>query len=212
MSTITIFGVTGYTGAAIADELLTRGHRVVGVARDVSGVPERDGLTTISGTIDDEQFVERALEGADVAISAVPALAASLLDALPGLLAAAEKTGARIGIMGGAGSLNVSEGGPLLFDTSGFPDEFKPEAQAAADVLETLRTSDTAVDWFYVSPAAGYGSYAPGERTGVFRVGGDVLLADEAGQSALSAPDLAIAFADEIEHPAHHRERFTVAY
>jgi putative NADH-flavin reductase len=38
-----------------------------------------------------------------------------------------------------------------------------------------------------------------------------VLLLGDDGQP-ISGPDLAIAFADEIEHPAHHRARFTVGY
>ena len=55
-------------------------------------------------------------------------------------------------------------------------------------------------------------AWAPGEHTGTFRLGGDVLLADEAGNSEISGADLAHAFVDEIERPAHRRARFTVAY
>ena len=40
----------------------------------------------------------------------------------------------------------------------------------------------------------------------------DALLVDADGNSAVSMEDYAIAFADEIEHPAHVRERFSVAY
>ena len=63
-----------------------------------------------------------------------------------------------------------------------------------------------------MSPAAGFGSHAPGERTGHYRTGGDVLLSDADGNSAVSGVDYAIAFVDEIDKPAHHRERFTVAH
>jgi hypothetical protein len=89
---------------------------------------------------------------------------------------------------------------------------FKLEAESHAQVLEALRTSDSPADWFYVSPAAGFGGYAPGERTGCFRIGGDVLLADAEGNSFVSGEDFAIAFVDEIDTPVHHRERFSVAY
>jgi putative NADH-flavin reductase len=51
-----------------------------------------------------------------------------------------------------------------------------------------------------------------GERTGVFRVGGDQLLVDAAGQSRVSVQDYAVAMIDELEHPAHIRQRFTVGY
>jgi len=66
------------------------------------------------------------------------------------------------------------------------------------------------VDWVYVSPGAYFDP--AGQRTGSYRTGSDVLLTDSEGNSNLSGADLAIAFADEIDHPAHHRTRFTVAY
>jgi putative NADH-flavin reductase len=81
-----------------------------------------------------------------------------------------------------------------------------------AGVLDELRASPAGVDWFGVSPAAGFGAFAPGERLGRYRVGGDVMLVDESGDSNISAPDLALAVIDEVERPAHKRQRFTVAY
>lgn len=54
--------------------------------------------------------------------------------------------------------------------------------------------------------------FEPGTRTGAFRTGGNALLVDADGNSAVSMEDYAIAFADEIEHPAHVRARFSVAY
>jgi hypothetical protein len=53
--------------------------------------------------------------------------------------------------------------------------------------------------------------FAPGRRTGRFRIGSDKLLANEAG-SSVSMEDFAIAMADEIEKLAHSRTRFTVGY
>jgi hypothetical protein len=78
-------------------------------------------------------------------------------------------------------------------------------------VLDALRATDADVDWFYVSPGASYGQNRTPHRTGKFRVGGDVLLVDADGRSTISAEDLAVAVVDEIERPAHHRERFTVS-
>ncbi|GAA3290300.1 hypothetical protein GCM10020295_04320 [Streptomyces cinereospinus] len=63
-----------------------------------------------------------------------------------------------------------------------------------------------------LSPPQGFGHYAPGEPTGTFRLGGDVLLTDAEGKSHISGADFATAFVNEIERPAHRRERFTVAY
>lgn len=215
MSTIVVFGATGYAGGNIARELASRGHRIVAVSRSIEDGQAPEGGQARAGSIFDGAFVRDVTEGADAILVALryhveegPQLAS----ALPTLLTVASERGARLGFVGGAGSLHVSEGGPRLIDTPEFPDAFKPEAGAAGDVLDQLREADTDVDWFFVSPAATFGSFNPGERTGTFRVGGDVLLTDEAGNSSISGADLAIAFADEIEQPAHHKQRFTVAY
>jgi len=58
-------------------------------------------------------------------------------------------------------------------------------------------------------PAANFG---PGERTGRYRLGGDTLLRDTAGESRISYEDLAWAMVDELEEPHHRRERFSIAY
>src|SRR3984957_13352185 len=54
--------------------------------------------------------------------------------------------------------------------------------------------------------------FAPGERTGKFRLGKDELLVAADGQSRISTEDLAIALVDELEQPKHSRQRFTVGY
>jgi putative NADH-flavin reductase len=54
--------------------------------------------------------------------------------------------------------------------------------------------------------------FAPGERTGKFRLGKDQLLVGADGQSHISMEDFAIALVDELEQPKHPRDRFTVGY
>lgn len=77
-----------------------------------------------------------------------------------------------------------------------------------AEALEVWRSVDD-FDWTYVSPAA---VIEAGERTGVFRVGGDDLLVDDAGESRISIPDYAMAIADELVQGRALRRRITVAY
>ncbi|GAA3152497.1 hypothetical protein GCM10020255_031960 [Rhodococcus baikonurensis] len=84
-------------------------------------------------------------------------------------------------MVGGAGSLLVAEGGPRVVDTPDFPDAYKGEALAHADVLDALRATDSNVDWFYVSPAAAFGAHAGVAPKGSFQVGGDILLTDAEG-------------------------------
>jgi len=212
MATVVVFGATGYSGQAIAAELARRGHQVTGVSRTAEPGVVDGGVELVRGSVEDQAAVADLTKGADVVIVAVHASAGDkeMREYLPGLLEATG--GARIGFVGGAGSLRVAEHGPLLVESPDFPDQFKGEALAHKAVLDALRETDEAVDWFYVSPAAGYGSYAPGAATGTFRIGGDVLLTDAEGNSRLSAGDLAKAFADEIERPAHRRTRFHLAY
>ena len=208
---VTVFGITGYTGRNLARELRARGHSVTGVARTRGDVP--DGVAFVEGSIFDEGVVAVASKDADVIVVAVHHSAGQndLRDALPSLLATAERGNLRLGIIGGAGSLFTEESGPRLLD-SGFPDAWRPEAEAAARTLEELRESDTAADWFYVSPAEVYGSFAPGQRRGTYRLGRDVIVRDADGQSVIGGEDLAVAVVDELETPAHHKTRFTLAY
>ncbi|WP_020664738.1 NAD(P)-dependent oxidoreductase [Amycolatopsis benzoatilytica] len=214
MSKLVVFGATGFAGGRITDEALRRRHSVAGVARKAEGLPE--GVEARSGSMHDAEFVASATKDADVIVIATPGRADDegrrLVDALPTLVEAARAAGARLAFVGGAGSLRVSEDGPRLIDTPEFPDEYKGEAGSHVLVLEALRELPADVDWFYVSPAAEFGSWIPGERTGTFRLGGDVLVSDADGRSHISGADLAIAFLDEIEEPKHSRARFTLAY
>lgn len=215
MTSIVVFGGTGYAGSAITREALSRGIAVTAVARDTSKLDAAEGLTLAQGDAFDADFVADVTKGADVvvvALHAVQADGSELKDKFQHFVDAAAAAGARLGIVGGAGSLLVAEGGPALFDTPDFPDAFKGEAKSHAEVLEALKTSGTEVDWFYVSPAAAFGGYNPGERKGTYRTTDDLLLTDAEGNSDISGEDFAIAFVDEVEHPAHHRARFGVAY
>ena len=219
MTTVAIFGGTGYAGSAIRDEALRRGHRVISVTRNLpAGAPAGPGLEFRQGSVHDAALVDQIASEADVVVVSIrfapdgSGEGVKLIDAFPVLTSAAAAHGARLGVVGGASSLLVAEGGPRLIDTPEFPDQFKPEAGSAVQALEALRADTTGADWFFVSPAAGFGSYNPGQPTGKYRVGGDILLTDESGKSEISGADYALAFVDEIERPAHHGTRFTVAY
>lgn len=215
MTSIVVFGGTGYAGSAITREALSRGIAVTAVARDTSKLDAAEGLTLAQGDAFDTDFVAEVTRSADVivvSLHAVQADGSELKDKFQPFVDAAAAAGARLGIVGGAGSLLVAEGGPALYDTPDFPDAFKGEAKSHGQILEALRESGTEVDWFYVSPAAAFGGYNPGERRGTYRTTGDVLLTDADGNSDISGEDFALAFVDEIVTPAHHQTRFGVAY
>jgi putative NADH-flavin reductase len=210
MTSVIIFGGTGYAGGAIGAEAVRRGHSVTSVSP--SGKPGPDGVTSVQGSLGDTALVDSLAADSDVIVVAIRAEGGELAATLPALLDAAARHGTRLGVVGGAGSLHVSDGGPRLVDLPEFPDAYKGEALAHADVLTELRAAPAEVDWFYLSPAAAFGAHAPGEATGSFRTSDDILLSDAEGNSHISGADYATAFVDEIDHPAHRRQRFHVAY
>lgn len=212
MATIAVLGGTGYAGRHIVAEAVHRGHTVLSVARTAPA--ERvAGATYVEGTLLDVPALAKELTGVDVVVSAVAPRGEMEGQVRPNLeaLFSVLPDDVRVGVIGGAGGSLVAPGGPRVVD-SGFPEEFKAEALEAIGVLEDLQAEQTGRDWFFVHPAGGFGAWNPGERTGHYRDGGDVIVTDDAGESFISGADLAVAVLDEIEKPRHHRERFTVGY
>lgn len=212
MAIIAVLGGTGFAGRHIVSEAVDRGHTVLSVARSVAAdrVP---GATYIEGTLLDIPGLVAQLEGVDVVVSAVAprgemgGFVRPNLEALNSVL----PESVRLGVIGGVGGSLVAPGGARVIDT-GFPEEYRAEALEMIGVLEDLQAEQTGRDWFFVHPAGGFGAVNPGERTGVYRDGGDVIVTDAAGESFISGADLAVAILDEIESPKHSRERFTVGY
>ena len=205
MSNIAILGITGRAGSRIAAELLQRGHAVTGIARNVAKAEARPGLSLKQADATQLDALVPLLRGHDVVISSTHF--AGGIDAATAIAAAKQAGVPRLLVVGGAGSLEIAPGKALV-DTPEFPAAYKAEALAGRVFLETLR-AEKELDWTFISPSA---FFEPGERTGSYRLGGNQLLADANGKSWVSMEDYAIAMADEIEKPAHPRQRFTVGY
>lgn len=217
MTSLAIIGGTGYSGGNIAAEAAGRGFDVTVVARhEPDSLPS--GATFVRGAVDDADLVSKLAAEHDLLVVAIHAVDADaqpvLAPALPALAAAAVAGGARLGVVGGAGSSLVAPGGPRVVDTPEFPEMFKPEALAHAGVLDWLRSDavPAGLEWFYVSPAGEYGSYAPGETTGSYRTDDDLLVVNADGTSEISGTDYALAFVDEIATPKHRNARFTTGH
>ncbi len=211
---IVVFGGSGYAGGHIVEAAAVRGLDVKCVTRKESAT-QIAGVTYALGSLLDSGDRSKALEGAEVLIVAVSPrgdMAGKTRGAIADIALDAERAGVRLGVIGGAGSLLVSEEGPRLFELDDFSEEYRPEAREMTGVLDDLRAHDGPLDWFFISPAAEFGAHSAGEYLGEYRVGGDVLLTDDQGRSAISGADFGVAVVDEIESPVHHRARFTVAY
>lgn len=201
---IAVIGATGNAGSRIVTELLNRGHQVLGIARHPDKMKPQPGLTLTQGDVKDEAGLAQLLAGQEAAIHTVRFLDT---DAKSAIGAAKKARLQRFLVVGGAGSLEVAPGAALI-DQPNFPEVARLEATAGRDFLNTLNT-ERELDWTYLSPSV---FFSPGERTGKFRLGKDQVLTGADGQSKISMEDYAIALADEIEHPQHRRERFTVGY
>jgi uncharacterized protein len=201
---VALIGPTGTVGSRLLAELLRRGHDVTGIARDPEGLPAQPRLTVKRGDANDEDGLAALLRGHDAVISA-----GRFVSVNPrALVAAVRKAGVpRLLVVGGAGSLEVAPGVPLM-DTPDFPAAYKPEALAGREFLHVLR-GERELQWTFLSPSA---IFEPGERTGTFRLGTDQLLIGADGESRISLEDFAIAMVDELERPRHPQQRFTVGY
>ena len=192
---ILLIGGSGYVGSRIVAEALRRGHDV--------NAPRSADLDA-----SDERSLAATIPGHDAIVSAFGSHTnpESILPVTRALLAAAKATNVRLIAVGGAGSLEVAPGQRVM-DLPDFSSEYKREAVAQADALELYRR-EPSVDWTVVSPAR---DMVPGERTGNYRIGGDVLLVDSQGKSEVSAEDFAAAIIDEVEDRGHPRQRISVA-
>jgi uncharacterized protein len=188
---------------ALLQELTRRGHQVTAIARNSEKIARLPGVTANKGDVFDKAGLAALIKGHDAVISAVRFSASD-----PKLLIDAVKESGvkRYFVVGGAGSLEVAPGVKLI-DTPQFPAAYKAEATKGGEFLDLLR-KEKDLDWTYLSPSA---MISPGERTGRFRLGKDQLLTSGKG-SHISWEDYAIAAVDELEKPAHIRERFTVGY
>lgn len=201
---VTLIGITGNAGSRVASELLLRGHEVLGLARDISKVTPQPRLTL--GTVDANapEQLKPFISGSDAVVSATR-FRTSHPEALLQAVRASQVP--RLMVVGGAASLLLPTGQRLI-DNPNLPEAVKEEGSAGVAYLAVLQ-KEHAIDWIFLSPSA---QFAPGERTTHFRLGTDQLLVDGNGKSWISMEDFAIALVDELERPAHHRQRFTVGY
>jgi putative NADH-flavin reductase len=201
---IAVIGASGNAGSRITAELARRGHSVTAIARHPEKIAAQSSVTPTAGDAMDQAGLARLLAGHDAAISSIHFLAS---DPAKLIGAAKDSKVGRYLVVGGAGSLEVAPGVRLV-TTPGFPVAYKAEAEKGAAFLDLLR-AEKELNWTFLSPSA---LFTAGERTGKFRLGTDQLLTAADGKSSISFEDFAVALADEIERPAHIRQRFTVGY
>ena len=210
---------SGFTGEPIIAEALARGHEVTALVRSPEKVQPAAGLKVVKVDILDTQALARELRGHDALINAwspgrgviAKDMFEQFVAGYRSIISAAKQAGVkRFLAVGGAASLKTPAGMEFI-DSPEWPKEFEPFRDGVRGTREQyyLLKKEPELDWVFLSPSV---MLLPGEKRGRYRVGTDQVLYDTDGVSRISLPDYAKAMIDELEQPAHHRERFTVGY
>ena len=216
MANVLLIGATGFVGSAVLNELVSRGHKVTAVVRNIEKLAKSDLVDAVKEDVANVDAIAKLAEGKDAIISAYnpgwtnPDIAALISENYPKILSAAKKSGVeRLLIVGGAGTLFCAPGLRVV-DSGAIPEEIIGGVRPLGDFYLNTLMNENDIDWVFFSPA---GVFDPqGKKTGNYRLGKDDLIVDAEGNSHISVQDYADAMVNELEKPAHHKERFTIGY
>ena len=216
MANVLLIGATGFVGSAVLNELVSRGHKVTAVARNVEKVAKSELVDVVKEDVANVDAIAKLAEGKDAIISAYnpgwtnPDIATLISVNYPKILSAAKKSGVeRLLIVGGAGTLFCAPGLRVV-DSGAIPEEIMGGVRPLGDFYLNTLMNENDIDWVFFSPAGVFDQQ--GKKTGNYRLGKDDLIVDVEGNSHISVQDYADAMVNELEKPAHHKERFTIGY
>ncbi len=216
MANVLLIGATGFVGSAVLNELVSRGHKVTAVARNVEKVEKSELVDVVKEDVANVDAIAKLAEGKDAIISAYnpgwtnPDIATLISENYPKILSAAKKSGVeRLLIVGGAGTLFCAPGLRVV-DSGAIPEEIMGGVRPLGDFYLNTLMNENDIDWVFFSPAGVFDQQ--GKKTGNYRLGKDDLIVDAEGNSHISVQDYADAMVNELEKPAHHKERFTIGY
>ena len=216
MANVLLIGATGFVGSAVLNELVSRGHKVTAVARNVEKVEKSELVDVVKEDVANVDAIAKLAEGKDAIISAYnpgwpnPDIATLNSENYPKILSAAKKSGVeRLLIVGGAGTLFCAPGLRVV-DSGAIPEEIMGGVGPLGDFYLNTLMNENDIDWVFFSPAGVFDQQ--GKKTGNYRLGKDDLIVDAEGNSHISVQDYADAMVNELEKPAHHKERFTIGY
>ncbi|OUS35573.1 NAD-dependent dehydratase ['Osedax' symbiont bacterium Rs2_46_30_T18] len=210
---IAIVGAAGWVGNEVLQEAKRRGHELIALVRDPGKVTETDIEVRKFDISDANSSLAAAVAGAEVIVSSVSGRhdgdQSIFARAAQRYLAELPDTDAdRLVWVGGAGSLEVAPGVPLV-SSPAFPEEYRAEAVGMGKALEVFQRSSSTLNWTFISPAA---LLFPADKQAPYRVGKDQLLSDAQGESKISVADYAVALMDVLESNLYPKQRIGVAY
>lgn len=206
---IAVIGATGHAGSAIVNEALARGHEVTALVRNAAKaqqmfgetvtIVEKDAMTLVAADLQDFDYVVDGFATLDAAYRHLD-LAARLVSELRG-----NTTTALFFILGASSLLENGKRviDRVLAENAGAPWLATPEQQWHE--YQYLQWIDN-VNWTALSPQF---TFEPGPKTR-YQLGKDDLMTNAAGKSTVTTGNFAAATLDEMEHPTHLRQRFTV--
>ena len=216
MANVLLIGATGFVGSAVLNELASRGHKVTAVVRNIEKLAKNDLVNAVKEDVANVDAIAKLAEGKDAIISAYnpgwtnPDIATLISENYPKILEAAKKSGVeRLLIVGGAGTLFCAPGLRVV-DSGAIPEEIMGGVRPLGDFYLNTLMNENDIDWVFFSPAGVFDQ--EGKKTGNYRLGKDNLIVDAEGNSHISVQDYADAMVNELEKPAHHKERFTIGY
>ena len=216
MANVLLIGATGFVGSAVLNELVSRGHKVTAVVRNIEKLAKSDLVDAAKEDVANVDAIAKLAEGKDAIISAYnpgwtnPDIATLISENYPKILEAAKKSGVeRLLIVGGAGTLFCAPGLRVV-DSGAIPEEIMGGVRPLGDFYLNTLMNENDIDWVFFSPAGVLDQQ--GKKTGNYRLGKNDLIVDAEGNSHISVQDYADAMVNELEKPAHHKERFTIGY
>lgn len=216
MANVLLIGATAFVGSAVLNELVSRGNKVTTVVRNIEKLAKSDLVNAVKEDVANVDAIAKLAEGKDAIISAYnpgwtnPDIATLITENYPKILEAAKKSGVeRLLIVGGAGTLFCAPGLRVV-DSGAIPEEIMGGVRPLGDFYLNTLMNENDIDWVFFSPAGVFDQ--EGKKTGNYRLGKDDLIVDAEGNSHISVQDYADAMVNELEKPAHHKERFTIGY
>jgi putative NADH-flavin reductase len=211
---VALIGATGFVGAPVLAELLSRGHAVTVLARNPGKLAPQPGLTVVAADALDAAQVAAAVAGHDAVVSAYnpgwtePGILRPVPAGHPRHRRRREAGRPEAPAGGGRCRQPVRGPGPATGGHPALPRRVQAGCAGRARGAEPVEGGNDAGLGF-LSPPIGL---APGARTGQYRLGLDDLLPGTGEAPAgISVADLAVAIVDEIESQRHMQQRFTVA-
>lgn len=213
---IVLIGASGFVGSAILKEALNRDFEVTAVVRHPEKITiKNENLKVKKADVSSLDEVAEVCKGADAVVSAFnpgwnnPNIYDETIKVYLTIIDGVKRADVhRFLMVGGTGSLFISPGLRLM-DSGDVPESLLPGVKALGDFYLNFLMKEKEVDWVFFAPAA---DMRPGVRSGRYRLGKDEMIVDAVGNSHISVEDYAAAMIDEVEHPEHHQEIFTIGY